>query len=163
MQSSAPFFSNDLTGVIKLIVSLGSMIAIVTGVVVKWGQSALMKQLDKLEHDMDEIGKKLNRTDETCTKSSTRHEELRTRFDRKESVIEGLLVTQGKQEASIKSASDLVNVNQNSVIVMLNDQMRERDKEITALKVEIGKLQERNETRTIVKELLMTLEARGKD
>lgn len=163
MQNVTPFFSNDIQGFLKVVGTFGTIVLLTAGIFVKWGQSAFAKRLDKIESDLDKVGSIVNGIKTDCTTSNTRHEELRARLDRKESVIETMLTEQGKQEASISSASALVNTNQNSLIVMLNDQMRERDKEITALKVEIGRLQERNDTRAIVKDLLVNLDmVRGK-
>lgn len=155
MQATTPFFTNDLAGALKLIGTFGAMILLIAGIFVKWGQSPFSKRLDKLESDLDGVGRSLNSVKTDCTTSVAKHDELRDRVNRKEVNIEQILTEQGKHDASLSGIEKQQHSLQGTMLVMLNDALGERDKEITDLKVAIGKLQERDNTRQIVREMLL--------
>jgi chromosome segregation ATPase len=158
LQSPAPFFTNDIQGFLKLVGTFGSIVLLTAGIFVKWGQSAFAKRLDKVETDLNGVGGRIASLETGCASSNAKHEELRSRIDRREVVLDNLLIDMGKHDASILSTEKLCHGLQGSFIIMMNDALADRDKQITELRIALGKLEskleERESSRAILKELL---------
>lgn len=158
MQTATPFFTNDIVGLLKLLGTFGSMILVVTGVVVKWGQSSFAKRLDVQEHDLNEVGKRINQLSAECTESNARRDELRARFDRREPVMDQIIKDLGHLESTATGLEKADRGLQIDMMTMIQSSLKDRDEKIDTMGRELARLQarleERENSRQIIREIL---------
>jgi hypothetical protein len=143
MQSNQPFFSNDWQGAAKVFATFGSMILVIVGVIVKWGQSAFKERLDKAVDDIEAIGTKVDEADKTSLEEFVKSSDTRDRVTRLEIQLRSLETGHGRNEASIDTLEKQVNSQQGSMLIAMTDQLSDRDEKITKLEVAAGRLDER--------------------
>lgn len=164
-QSTGPFFSNDIAGMVKVALTFGGSLLIFSAIVVKWGQSMFSKRLEKLETDLNNLGTNVNSIKLDCTGSTAKHGELKERFDRKEVIVDGLLKDLGQTEALVRSVEKQEEGLQRELMEFMLAALKDRDIKIEAMGKDIARLQERENTRQIVREMLLNTreqDSRGK-
>lgn len=158
MQSNQPFFTNDATGVIKLITALGAFAGLLIAVIVKWGQSGFSKRLDKVESDVDGIGNKADGVKTDCIQAATKHDELRARMDRREGVIDAMLHDVGELVAGQRLLERADTNLSRDIQTFIVTALKERDDKIEQMGKEIvdirATIREREASRALLKEIL---------
>lgn len=122
IQAGAPFFSNDIAGVIKLAVSLGALGGAVILTFVKWGQSKFAEDIKDTKAGLKDITEQVNKTatmaevnalgsrvndiDRGCIEQAALAMELRSRVDRHEVLLQQMVSQQGENRAGIAALRD---------------------------------------------------------
>jgi uncharacterized coiled-coil DUF342 family protein len=98
---SQPFFTNDPTGLVKLILSLGTFAAIIIGGFWKIMSSKLTRDNEDLGNEVDGVGKRVDTVKESDTRAHTRIDELVRRVDAKDIEIREVTGDIGRLEAKV--------------------------------------------------------------
>lgn len=68
--AGAPFFTNDVTGFIKILATFGSMIGVMITLVVRLTQGKYTEQVAGLQTQLDGLGNRVNDAGSNCTRLS---------------------------------------------------------------------------------------------
>lgn len=161
LQEGKPLFTSDWTGIWHALLTFGTVIGVLGAIIVKWGQSADSKRLeqaeksrDQIAHDLNELGIKVDKIDKSCIERTTQQDELRSRLDRNEIVMQGMLTTDGELKAKLDTLT-LQNVGlQRDMTTLINESGARIMENVTGLRVEIAELRAAKQERDAIAPLM---------
>lgn len=86
IQSNAPFFTNDLTGFIKIVIAFGSIASAMVFTLIKISDKKSTEDVKELRNDLNGVGTRLNNMEINAEKA---HAEIRTDIKSIHSTLEG--------------------------------------------------------------------------
>lgn len=137
IQTSAPFFSNDIAGIVKLVVSLGALGGGVILTFIRWGQSKFADDIKDLKGEYKELteradktasltelnalGARVNEIDRGCIEQATLVSELRSRLDRYDVLLQQIVSQQGENKAGVATLRDQGTSLQHDMTVLITE------------------------------------------
>lgn len=139
-----PFFSNDLPGLLKVVATFGTMLAVIIGLVVKLTQSAYVEKLREQQIQIDGLGERVNRDEANCTRLNEamrqlelvveRHTQNHTQTSGTLGELRATLHEQGKQNEDLHR--DIT-----QTIMETGARVGEN---VTSVRLDVARLQEQN-------------------
>jgi hypothetical protein len=123
------------------------MLLVIVGVIVKWGQSTDSKHMDQMQTDLDGIGTKINRIDAGCIEQTTKLDELKSRMDRNDLVVQGLATVDGEFKAKLDELARQSSGLQRDMTSLITESSARIMESIGNLKVDLARLQAAKEER----------------
>lgn len=160
---SDPFFSNDLTGIAKI---LGVIVAPITGFlgwlvvkVVRGPNQAADAQLqtaintlkDEVTVDVDGLGQRLNEVQQACTRNATSTDELRLQVQGHTFEIGGLRESMGEIRKSVDALEQLTISSKTEIIDAFQKRTSEQVAAVHDLAIAVTRVETRLEERSNTK------------
>lgn len=148
LQTSQPLFSNDLAGAVKAGIAFGGTLLVLSGVIVKWGQGRFQKELEMAEEaqkktadDLTALGKKVDDLDKGCIEETARTGEMRSRLDRQDLILQGVLTQQGEFKAGITALHAQSVELQRDMTTLITESGRQVNTSIQSLALDLARLE----------------------
>jgi hypothetical protein len=153
--ATRPFFSNDLVGFLKVVGVFGSMLAVIISLVVKLAQSKYVDQIKTLtdalalhavttKKDVDGLGDRLNTMSASCTRvdEAGRLLELNVARHTQEHIV--MSGTLGELRSSVAEYARQMDGMGRDNLLAITEAGKAHAAELTAVRVDIARLQERD-------------------
>jgi hypothetical protein len=153
--ATRPFFSNDLVGFLKVVGVFGSMLAVIISLVVKLAQSKYVDQIKTLtdalalhtvatKKDVDGLGDRLNTMSANCTRVDEAERLLELNVARHTQEHNAMSGTLGELRASVAEHGRQMDGLGRDNLLAITEAGKAHAAELTAVRVDIARLQERD-------------------
>lgn len=161
MPTSAPFFSNDLPGLIKILATFGTMLGVLIAVVVRLSQSRYAKEqetqearITDLAKDLDNLGGKLNDVNTECTRRATDHAALANRVSAIEIEGHGIQRQLGELREGVGGLRTQNNQLMQDITTLIIESAKHTNDSVHAIALDVRGLQERDRLAVMLEQLL---------